>query len=49
MAHYCKNCGTQTILMSGFITLEPDQEPYESGKEENPRTNIDVVDKHLNE
>ena len=47
MAHYCNKCGTQTMLMSGTICLEPDAEPYESGKEEKPRTEVDIVDKHI--
>jgi len=47
MPNYCKKCGTQTMLMSGRITLEPDQDPYENGKEEKPRTDVDIVDKHI--
>ena len=35
------------MLMSGYITLEPDDEPYESGKIEKPRTDIDQVEKHI--
>ena len=44
---YCKTCGTQTMTMSGYIRLEPDAEPYESGKEEKSRTNIDEIDQHI--
>lgn len=47
MANYCKKCGDQTMLMSGYITLEPDREPYESGKEESPRTDVDTIEKHI--
>jgi hypothetical protein len=47
MANYCTKCGTQTLLMSGTIYLEPDAEPYESGKEEAPKTNIDEIDRHI--
>lgn len=47
MAHYCEKCGNQTMLMSGSINLEPDAEPYESGKEEKPKTDIDVIDRHI--
>lgn len=46
MAH-CKTCGTQTMTMSGLINLYPDQEPYESGKKEKPRTDIDFIDQHI--
>lgn len=45
MKNLCTKCGNQTMLMSGMISLEPDQEPYESGKTEKPRTNIESVDK----
>jgi hypothetical protein len=45
--HHCQKCGNQTMLMSGYITLEPDDEPYESGKIEKPRTDIDQVEKHI--
>lgn len=47
MANYCTKCGKQTMLMSGTIRLEPDQEPYESGEEEEPRTDIDEIDRHI--
>lgn len=47
MAQFCEKCGTQTMLMSGTIYLEPDAEPYESGKEEKSRTNIDEIDRHI--
>jgi len=33
--------------MSGTIYLEPDAEPYESGKEEIPRTSIDEIDQAI--
>ena len=47
MAHYCNKCGNQTMLMIGTVILEPDDEPYESGKEEEPRTDIDIVEKRI--
>jgi hypothetical protein len=47
MANYCTKCGTQTILMSGKVTLEPYSEPYERGKKESPRTDIGIVEKYI--
>jgi len=48
MAQYCTKCGTQTMLMSGTIYLTPDAEPYESGKEEEPRVLKDgYVEDHI--
>jgi len=43
----CLKCGKQTMLMTGTIYLEPDSEPYESGKEEKPKTDIDEIDRHI--
>lgn len=44
---YCNKCGNKTMLMSGVITLEPDQEPYENGIEEGSKTGIKEVDKSI--
>jgi len=35
------------MTMSGYLTLRPDAEPYESGKEESPRTDVDIVEKYI--
>lgn len=43
----CNKCGKQTMTMSGYLTLRPDAEPYESGKEESPRTDVDIVEKYI--
>lgn len=47
MANYCSKCGTQTMLMSGTIYLEPDEEPYEGGKYEGSRTGVEEIDLHI--
>lgn len=47
MGQYCQKCGTQTMLMSGTIYLQVDDEPYENGKEEEPRTDVEIVEEHI--
>lgn len=38
----CPKCNNEKLLTaSGYGRFEPDQEPYESGKEEKPDTDID--------
>ena len=33
----CGKCKSPTLLMTGYAVLEADKEPYESGKEEEPK------------
>jgi len=45
---YCHKCGNPTILMSGVIDLTIDDEPYESGKYEESKTDVNSVEKPIN-
>lgn len=29
----CEKCNSKTVLMIGYVNLDPDQEPYEAGQE----------------
>ena len=44
---HCIKCGTKTMLMSGYITLEIDDEPYESGKYEKSKTGVTEIENHI--
>lgn len=43
----CTKCKKQTMLMSGNIYLEIDNEPYESGKYEKSRTGTEEIDRRI--
>jgi hypothetical protein len=40
----CKDCNSNMVLMGGWATLRPDEEPYENGKKQD----VDMAQKDVN-